>query len=523
MAQKAAIYVRVSTDSDAQRDSPQHQIATCTEYAVEHGFTVAENCVYNDAGVSGTEMANRPEVQRLLTDARGGAFDAVLFTAISRFSRDLSDAFQMKKSLESIYGIRLISIEEGYDSAIAGRNNEMVFTVHAMLAAHKSKEMSVAIQRGLKQSARRGRHTGNTAPYGYVKGPDKVLRVDVRTADVVRNIFQLYLAGHGTAEIANRLNQERIPTATALRKGYSMLWQASSISSILHNPVYTGTIVAHKWAMGQDVQSSRRANAAVKKAFIRNQEEWVVVERSHEPLIDEETFQQVQTMMRRKAGSRSDRRNTNCLAGLLRCGLCGGAMIVTSSGSKPPGGSNYRYIVCGRARRLGRQGCSNRQRVPYDDVLSFLLRHLSTLFTEYQQTHPEPEGLSHILWREREADRARVKSLQTALHRTELEQRQNLQAYQSGWFEPEVVRQEQMALDQRVRRLRLQLEILQETLAELEHRNADTPLFRKQLNPFLTPYWNTESNLRPLLQMTIEQVVFPGGQEVHVFFRFSVQ
>ncbi|MCY0897300.1 MAG: recombinase family protein, partial [Alicyclobacillaceae bacterium] len=127
--QRAAIYVRVSTDSDAQKDSPDNQIATCKEYAQEHDMTVSSEFIYNDAGVSGTEMEQRREVQRLLHDARCGRFDVVLFVAISRFSRDLSDALQMKKRLETVYGIRMVSIEEGYDSAIDGRNSEMVFTV----------------------------------------------------------------------------------------------------------------------------------------------------------------------------------------------------------------------------------------------------------------------------------------------------------------------------------------------------------------------------------------------------------
>ncbi len=169
---RAAIYVRVSTDHEEQKLSPENQIATCREHADELGLDVSNRTlVYNDAGISGTEMLNRPEVQRLVADARLGRFDAVLFTAISRFARDLSDALALKKRLETVYGIRIISVEEGYDTAIEGRNSEMVFTVHAMLAAHKSEEMSKAIRRGLRQSAKKGRHIGSVTPYGYLEGP----------------------------------------------------------------------------------------------------------------------------------------------------------------------------------------------------------------------------------------------------------------------------------------------------------------------------------------------------------------
>lgn len=365
---KSAIYVRVSTDHEEQKLSPEHQVARCREHAMELGLDVSDpNLIYNDAGVSGTEMVNRHEVQRLVADARVGRFDAILFTAISRFARDLADAFNLKKKLETVYGIRIISVEEHYDSAIEGRNNEMVFTVHAMLAAHKSEEMSKAIRRGLRQSAKRGRHIGNVTPYGYVKGPDKHLIPSPETKGVVSDIYDLYLSGLGSRSIAMRLNERGIPSARGGK------WQNSSVNAILRNPVYRGTIIATKWRHDVDIKLSRVMDRKVKRWQTRQEDDWIVVEHAHEALIDNERWEDVQAMLSTKERHKAIKRTTgNLLAGFMRCAECGGAMCVRTSRSNSDGYA-YRYIACLAVGRVSKDACCNHHKHKYDEILQAVI------------------------------------------------------------------------------------------------------------------------------------------------------
>ncbi len=372
---RASIYIRVSTDHAEQKLSPEHQLATCHEYADELGFKSDETLVYNDAGISGTEMDTRPEVQRLLADARAGRFDAILFTAISRFARDLSDALAMRKKLESVYGIRLISVEEGYDSAIDGRNSEMVFTVHAMMAAHKSQEMSKAIRRGLRQSAKTGRHIGNLPPYGYTKTSDKRLVSDPETAPIIHEIFVLYLSGFGSQTIAEELNKRQVPTHHQRENKDGSMWQASTIVAILRNRAYVGDIVASIWRTDVDIEQSRMADRKVKRQQQRDSDDWVIVEKAHEGIVDEETFLAVQRMMDQKSTNKGVKRNTNALSGMMKCAECGGSMVVRASG-KRHGETTYKYVECLAVRRIGKNACTNHAKHNYYEILDAVVAPL---------------------------------------------------------------------------------------------------------------------------------------------------
>ena len=472
--ERAAIYVRVSTDADAQKDSPLNQIATCQEYAQTIGMRTFDALIYNDAGISGTEMANRPEVQRMLADARTGKFDAILFTAISRFSRDLSDAFSTKKRLEAVYGIRLISIEEGYDSAVDGRNSEMVFTVHAMLAAHKSREMSQSIRRGLRQSARRGRHIGNIAPFGYRKAADGTLLPDPQFAPVVRDIFTMYLSGLGAKAIADALNARRIPTASALRSKRSTSWQASTVNAMLHNQAYTGTIVAHKRTAMQDLEYSRRVDHPVKRLHLREEKEWVVVPGAHEPIVDRSAFAAVQRLLDLKARHKGVRRNANLLAGLLVCASCGSRMIVTG-GAKKRSQHPYKYIVCSRVRRIGKAACDNHAVTPYGDLLGAVLEMLGRL-----ALHDAETELSHALALSRTNGRTTAERRLTVMHaelnRIEEEQKHNLHAFHTGLFPTHIIEDAQHGLMARANALRGEIVRLRQEEEEKERLNRLLPL-----------------------------------------------
>lgn len=464
--QRAAIYVRVSTDSDAQKDSPDNQIATCKEYAQEHDMTVSSEFIYNDAGVSGTEMEQRREVQRLLHDARCGRFDVVLFVAISRFSRDLSDALQMKKRLETVYGIRMVSIEEGYDSAIDGRNSEMVFTVHAMLAAHKSQEMSKAIQRGLRQSAKRGRHTGNIAPFGYAKGSDGRLRLDPMTAPIVVDIFQMYQSGLGCQAIARILNDRHVPTASVLAARRETLWQASTVRNMLRNPVYIGTIVAHRYTSLPDVTQSRQADSRITRLQTRDEDEWISVEHAHPSIVDLPLFSAVQSLMDDKSQNKGLKQTSNLLAGKLYCRECQSKMVIVSS--RPRKSRTYRYIVCSRVRRLGPKACENHAKLRYEDVIGAVLQQLQAqLLSCANEIAPLVSVLLQATERGAisgtsgaEAASRRLYTLEQELARNLKAQRNNLEAMQQGLFSPAVIENSQAELRRAEAYLRAEMERL---------------------------------------------------------------
>lgn len=477
---RAAIYLRVSTDHEDQKLSPEHQLATCKEHARELGFETDETIVYNDAGLSGTEMEHRTSVQKLMADARNGKFNAVLFTAISRFARDLSDALTLKKRLETVYGIRIISVEEGYDTGIDGRNSEMIFTVYAMMASHKSREMSTAIRRGLRQSAASGRHIGNVCPYGYQKTSEKRLVPDAVAAPIIREIFHLYLSGMGSKSIAGELNRKGVLTAKAARGKASTLWQASTINTILHNPVYAGNLVANRWRNDTDIALSRQFDVKTKRQMQRHENDWVVVKDNHEAIIDAETFEIVQKTLEMKATNKGVRRTSIILSGLMRCAECGGAMIV--SGRSGRNGQAYKYVGCAAVRRVGKQACTNHASSNYSDVLDAVLIPL-------QEFSASPETMDRLveLILQSATDRGlneRIIDLRRQLERNEQRQREALRGYTEGVFTLDMVKEHQHELHSEENRLQDEIKKMESQQASQGDVMGKREEIREQLNVF---------------------------------------
>lgn len=515
---RAAIYVRVSTDQDAQRYSPEHQLEACKEYAADNGLVTDDTLVYNDAGLSGTEMGNRHDVKRLLNDARTGKFDAVMFTAVSRFGRDMADVFAMKKKLESTYGIRIISIEEGYDSDVEGRNSDMVFTVHAMLAAHKSQEMSIAIKRGLRQSAKRGRHIGNVVPYGYVKNAEKQLIPNATETAIVRDIFKLYLDGYGSNAIAQQLNLRGIPTATKTRKGKNTQWQGSTITNILHNEVYIGKLIAHRWQVATNFEVSRRVDSTVKLQSMRDADDWVVVEDAHEPIIDRETFSRVQELMNKKATNKGINRTSNLLAGLMTCKHCGGSMIVSGRNKRGSKGNEYKYVVCAKIRRIGKFACQNHHSVKYEYLLNEILRTLRLLSDSKRDVDSIAKAVLDRVSSDRQKSQGQIDAAKRQLEENRAQQRKNLEAFTTNLFALELIEQRQRELLQEADRLIKEISRLE---AE-EQREQDTTRkfdeILKSLDIFSNLNNYDEMTQRIALRKVIDHIEFDCEGRVDVRF-----
>jgi site-specific DNA recombinase len=519
---RSAIYVRVSTDLDSQKYSPEHQLEACREYAEAYGLTTDVTKVYNDTGLSGTEMENRTEVKRLLNDARLGKFEAVLFTAISRFGRDLADVFAMKKKLESIYGIRLASVEECYDSAIEGRNDDMVFTVHAMLAQQKSKEMSKAIRRGLRQSAKKGRHIGNVIPYGYSKNADLHLVPNPSESGIIKDIFTLYLDGYGSNAIAELLNRRGVPTSTKARKGKETLWQASTITAILHNQDYVGQLISNKWQIATDYEASRRADKKVKRQLVRDEDERVIVDNAHEAIIDVDMFNRVQELMTKKATNKGIKRKSNLLAGLMKCKECGGSMIVHGRSKQKGNCNEYKYVVCAKVRRIGKSACQNHYTVKYEYILNGILDFLRSLSQSKRDIDNIANGILYRVNDGRKESQVRKEALELQLAENQNKQMKNLEAFNAGLFTMELIKQMQRNLKEEAEHLNEEISRLEAFEQDEQEVTKKLGEIRESLNVFKNLGDFDEMTQRIALRKLIDNIQFDTQGNVEVRYSWMV-
>lgn len=325
---KCAIYARVSTHREEQKNSLHNQISLAESIAKDHGFTIVGR--YIDNGISGTGFNNRPEIIRLMEDAKKKKFDVVIAKSVSRLGRNLYKSLQLAHELEQ-QNIRLILPEDDYDTKL--NPSRLMFNLKAIFAEEESVKLSERTKLGLRERAKQGKYKASLPPYGYkMNNETQKLEPNEETAPIVQEIFRLYLyEGWGMYRIANYLMRKGIPTprtvSGAINAGTK--WHQNTIKGILTNPVYTGKLVhcreetTHTLAKSELYKLRRKVEP----------DKQIVIENAHPAIISEDDFQAVQQLMKKKGKSKSNGRES-LFAHIAKCADCNSGMHFRSDRRK---------------------------------------------------------------------------------------------------------------------------------------------------------------------------------------------
>ncbi|MFD1955973.1 recombinase family protein [Paenibacillus thailandensis] len=372
---RARGYVRVSTMKESQKDSPEHQEGAIKDHAKTMNMDI--DYFYEDRDTA-TSIVARSDVQRMIEDAKKGEFDTLFFSSLSRFSRDALDALSLKRILVNALNVRVISIEDFYDSGTD--DNEMLFGIVSVVNQKQSEQIGTSSKRGIRQSAAKGNYIGSIPPYGYKKvvvDGRKTLEIVPEQANIVKQIFDKYVnGGLGEKAITNWLNENDIPSY----KGGT--WGITSIQRILQNEIYTGFNVYGRHTVKKVYNDLNDLMDRGKKLVQKPKQEWQKTEfQTHPAIIGQDFFdraQEVRSIRGGGMGRRGGRRAfVNVFAKMIFCSECGSAMVTMQSKVKGKG-KEYRYLMCSRRRRMGEHGCSNGKWIPYfdfrDDLIKEILR-----------------------------------------------------------------------------------------------------------------------------------------------------
>ncbi|MFE9078648.1 recombinase family protein [Bacillus mobilis] len=376
-----AVYVRVSSDKDEQVSSVENQIDICRYWLESNGFEWNDDAVYFDEGISGTAWLERHAMQRILNKARKKELDTVIFKSIHRLARDLKDALEIKEILLG-HGVRLITIEEGYDSHYEGKN-DMKFEMYAMFASQLPKTLSVSVTAALAAKVRRGGYTGGFVPYGYDIVDDKYA-INDEEATLVREIFELYSQGFGYIKIANTINDKGART----RKGVP--WTFSTVSKMIKNPAYKGTYTMQKYGT---VKVNGR-----KKKVINPKEKWVIFEDHHPAIISHELWDKVNDKDPNKFKKKRRVSTTNELRGITVCAHCGTAMSKRNSINVSKNGkeTEYSYMICNWSRITARRECVRHVPIHYKDLRALVLDKLKEKESVLEKEFYSNENRLHV-------------------------------------------------------------------------------------------------------------------------------
>lgn len=354
-----AAYCRVSTDKEDQLNSLEAQKEFFSEYTKRTGDNLVR--LYADEGISGTKIKNRKEFLRMMSDAEHGLFDMVVVKDISRFARNTVDLLQNVRKLKAL-GIETQFLTANMTSM---GNSEFVLTIFGALAQEESANTSKRVKFGKKMNAEKGRVPNIVYGYDKTIGDYFNLAINEEEAAVVRQIYQWYIKdGYGAAKISIFLNER------GLRTKRNCQWSQNGVCRILTNELYTGKIINGKQEV-TDFLTGQRAD--------KDASEWMVVDRPDLRIIDPETFEQAQQIMksRGKAFKVDKERQSNkyLFSTLIKCKECGWSFRRTVRTYK----NTYVRWVCSGHNGRGADNCPNAVTVDEDELIKVLQEYFAGL------------------------------------------------------------------------------------------------------------------------------------------------
>ena len=306
---KVAAYCRVSKDIEEQESSMATQMSAYERLISQHPEWTLVG-IYADKGKTGTNTKKRTEYMRMVDDAKAGKIDLILVKSVSRFSRNTVDLLETIRDLRQ-HGVGVYFEKENIDTS--SLSSELLLTVFAAFAQEESFSISENMRRGMRQRFKLGIPKVSQV-YGYDNLQRGVLSVNDDKADVVKRIFDMYINGASTIEIADTLNRERVKPPIES----SEMWYPTSVKCILQNEKYAGDSLMQKYYTSNHLEHDSTPN---KELMV----EQYYKEGTHEALVDRDVYEDANRIIMMR-----DCKRGSCqypYYGKLICPHCGKPMV----------------------------------------------------------------------------------------------------------------------------------------------------------------------------------------------------
>ena len=386
MIEKVGVYCRLS-DEDRDKinktddsDSIVNQRSMCLKYADQNGWNVVD--IYSDDDFSGAGTF-RPDFERLIKDCESGKINLVLCKSQSRFSRDMGviEYYLHNKFLE--WGVRFVSIVDNADTSIEA--NKKSRQINGLINEWYLDDLSQNIKKSLRNKREDGLFMGSFAPYGYDRSEEDYhkLVIDPVAAEVVKKIFKMYADGYGYHRICEYLNNNNILPRSVYKKQKgskfvcsncdleTVRWNPDTIAQILRNEVYIGNLVQGKTTYVSYKNHKKKSVSA---------SEWCRTPNTHEPIIDMETWNKVQSIL----GTHYKVTKTgqiNYFTKKVYCSCCGKAFMRNVYNVKSEKTGQRAYMQCKGNKKF--HICDNNKSIRMDKLEEILLNAINDLLDNY--------------------------------------------------------------------------------------------------------------------------------------------
>ena len=484
---RVAAYARVSTDDEEQLTSYEAQVDYYTKKIRENpDWAFVE--VYADEGITGTSTKKRKNFNRMIDDAMAGKIDRIITKSVSRFARNTVDTLTTIRMLKE-KGVGVTFEKENIDTLDS--KGELLITIMSSLAQEESRSISENVTWGWRKRIADGKVSVAYSHFlGYEKGPDGKMQIVEKEAQIVREIYAMFLDGQTPSSIAAILTGRGIPTPAGKAK-----WSGSTVKSILSNEKYRGDALLQKTFTPDFLTKKPKVNKGEVPQFY--------VENSHPAIVSAEVFELVQYEMNMR---RQRSKHTSAVAvfsGRLVCGECGAYFGSKVWHSNDP----YRRIIwrCNQKYEKGKSRCRT-PHVREEEIKDAFVRALNTLLERKEEIFTAYEtiiaGLADTEPLERELERAQAR-LDEALLELERMVRRNAETAQN---QAEYNR-EFDAQSTKCEALKGRISTMTERLKEKNGRKRKLQAYIAQMRKLELPVAFDESTFAA----TVDQVmVYPG-------------
>ena len=505
-----ALYIRLSKEDENEgpSESVTNQKSLLNAFVKEHRLSVYDT--YVDDGWCGTNF-DRPDFQRMIGDIEARKVNMVITKDLSRLGRDYIMTGHYMERYFPEKRVRYISLLDGIDTGVESTANDIT-PFRAIMNDMYAKDISKKIKSVKRDKQRKGQFIGGKPVYGYKMHPtekNKIV-VDEEVAPIVRRIFAMALEGMSCRKIAAKLNEESIPTPASYcgwnmgrRGAYAGLWSSERISEMLQNETYTGNMV-----QGRRVKISYKSN----KCLRQEPSNWVVVENTHEPLVDKESFQKVRMLVNSRRHTRS-RTYDFLLKGLIYCHECGYPLAVLN---RPPvSGEDRLFFVCRTYQRFTKAGVCTCHSIKEQAVTEAFLAKVREICEAYLN----PDKLQPI------AVAAVEEARKAERHEAEIQALRSKICCLTGNLDKMYMDRlsgllSEADFERVYQRVKMERTALEERLKELE-REKESPISPEdRARELVQQFLDSAYTSRELLVSLIERVELTEDKQIIIKFRF---
>lgn len=511
---RVGIYIRLSRDDlTKESDSIISQRSLLHQYAEENNYEIIDE--YVDDGFTGTNF-ERPSFKRMIKDIEIGKINMIITKDMSRLGRDYIGTGELVEKYFPSKNIRYIAINDGIDTFLDNTSND-VAPFKAIMNDMYAKDISKKVKTSLHSRMKEGLYVSGRCPFGYKKDSNDKnhLIINPEQADTVRLIFDLALKGHTYHFIATYLTKRKVKTPASY---YNFIWNTkcanstcisqekhvwidTTIKAILMNEIYIGNTVQAKY---------KKINYKIKKIVKNNPEDYIVVENTHEAIIDKVTFYHIQTLLPKNV-KRPEKKRFYLLDGLLYCGDCKHRITVRYQNK-----TGRSYTTCDYYRTYSKYHVCTTHTNNYEVLESVILDNIKEVCKKYLDKNKIKDSIGNIEFEDNTLKiKKKIESLEIANNKlTETLDKNYMNMLKGIIDEPQYIRISE--------NLKQEIANNKSSINNLKNEQTnENKIDNKKIENYINEFLSLENPTRELIINLIEKIEIYDDKTIDIKFTFN--